>query len=175
MCSFPLSLASTKTLCFIWQVVPTSRVKFKVEAVGYTEESIEQLFYWQLSPTQSERVFVDSIRFARTKWEAAEDFAKLMPAFQIPEVNMTALYYAADETEANRLVSQSMTDMEILNLLEGCGSSDFAASLNLEISQFISAYRDWLENHSMTDFTVFLFTELSTMLQKYVALVENGA
>ncbi|CAI4148611.1 conserved hypothetical protein [Alteromonas macleodii] len=149
------------------------RVKFKVEAVGYTEEeSIEQLFYWQLSPTQSERVFVDSIRFARTKWEAAEDPAKLMPAFQIPEVNMTALYYAADETEANRLVSQSMTDMEILNLLEGCGSSDFAASLNLEISQFILAYRDWLEKSFNDGFHSALFTELSTMLQKYVALAE---
>jgi DNA phosphorothioation-dependent restriction protein DptH len=149
------------------------RVKFKVEAVGFNEEeAIEQLFYWQLSPTQSERVFVDSIRFARTKWEAADDPAKLMPAFQIPEVNMTALYYAADETEANRLVSQSMTDMEILNLLEGCGSSDFAASLNLEISKFILAYRDWLEKSFNDGFHSALFTELSTMLQKYVALAE---
>lgn len=149
------------------------RVKFKVEAVGFTEdESIEQFFYWQLLPTQSERVFVDSIRLARTKWGNTEDPAKLIPAFQIPEVNMTALYYAADETEANRLVSQSMTDMQLLNLLEGCNTSDFAASLNLEISQFILAYRDWLEKSFNDGFHSALLTELSTMLQKYVALAE---
>lgn len=149
------------------------RVKFRVEAVGFTEEeSIEQFFYWQLSPTQSERVFVDSIRFARAKWADAKDPSKLLPAFQVPEVNMTALYYAADETEANRLVSQSMTNMELLDLLEDFCPSDFASSLNLEVSQFIIAYRDWLEKSFSDGFHSALFTELNTMLKKYVVLAK---
>ncbi len=58
---------------------------------------------------------------------------------------MTALYFAADADEANRLVTQAMTDLKLINLLDGLSSDQMDENLWRLTTRLITAYRVWLD------------------------------
>jgi len=125
-------------------------VQFKVSIAGIgNDQPLEAVFRWVLGPTQPERVLFESAAIVRARWAQSPNPARLLPAFRIPSVHMTALYFAADENEANRLVIQAMTDLEVIDLLEGLSSAQMDASLwssttNLNTG-LIARYRAWLD------------------------------
>lgn len=126
-------------------------VQFKVSIAGIgNEQPWESVFRWVLGPTQPERVLFESAEIVRARWAQSPNPARLLPAFRIPSVHMTALYFAADENEANRLVIQAMTDLEVVDLLEGLPIAQMDASLwdsttNLNTG-LIASYRAWLDS-----------------------------
>ena len=74
-------------------------------------------YRWYLDATQPERVRHDCIAITRAKREALGAAGKgLLPAFRISKVHLTALFYAADAEEANRLVASAMPDLALLDL-----------------------------------------------------------
>jgi DNA phosphorothioation-dependent restriction protein DptH len=125
-------------------------VQFKVSITGIAnDQPLESVFRWVLGPTQPERVLFESAEIVRARWAQSPNPARLLPSFRIPSVHMTALYFAADENEANRLVIQAMSDLEVVDLLEGLYIAQIDASLwdsttNLNTG-LIASYRAWLD------------------------------
>ncbi|MCG5531012.1 ATP-binding protein [Halorhodospira halochloris] len=129
-------------------------LQFKVKAFiekrdgeGETEHEKKLTFQWSFEPTHPERIRSEAAKAVLTDWEQHPEPRRLLPAWQIPPDAMTAMYYAADEEEANRLVSNSLTELKTVNLLEGFNPGDNIDTelwqQSLELSQ---AYRDWLHS-----------------------------
>lgn len=120
-------------------------VQFKVAIAGSNGDLFtETVFKWVLGPTQPERVLFESARRVRACWAKSSNPERLLPAFRIASVAMTALYFAADEDEANRLVIQAMTDLELIDLLDGLPTNLLDQCLWSLVTSLIASYRDWL-------------------------------
>ena len=120
-------------------------VQFKVRIAGVGDNtSTESVFKWVLGPTQPERVLFESAGMVQACWAKSSNPERLLPAFRIPSVAMTALYFAADEDEANRLVIQAMTDLELVDLLDGSTINLLDQCLWSLVTSLIASYRDWL-------------------------------
>lgn len=151
-----------------------SKVLFRVTAVAkYEGDTMSSEFYWQLPSTQPERVMAECVRIVRQKWQRSSNSSRLLPAFSIQPENMSALYYAADEDEANRLVSQGMTEMKILNLLEDLPASQIEQELNNKVLTFIDSYRKWLDATFSFGFHATVNNQLNGLLQSYIQLIEE--
>ncbi len=125
-------------------------VQFKVSIAGIgNDQPLESVFRWVLGPTQPERVLFESAVLVRRRWAQSANPARVLPAFRIPSVHMTGVYFAADENEANRLVIQAMTDLKVIDLLDGLSGAHMDASLwdsttNLNTG-LIACYSAWLD------------------------------
>lgn len=149
------------------------KVLFRITAVAKDEdETIANEFYWQLPSTQPERVMAECVRLVRQKWHQSVNSSRLLPAFSIQPENMSALYYAADGDEANRLVSQAMTDMKILNLLDDLPANQIDQALNNKVITFVGSYRKWLDAVFSCGFHATVNNELNNLLQSYINLIE---
>lgn len=121
-------------------------VQFKVTVVNADKDvTTELIFKWLLGPTQPERVRFECARKVKEYWSRHPNPARLLPAFQIPEVAMTALYFASDEDEANRLVVQAMTDLELVNMLDELTPEQVDVNLWSMTTNLIMVYREWLD------------------------------
>ncbi|KKO48095.1 hypothetical protein VT06_13375 [Arsukibacterium sp. MJ3] len=136
------------------------------------DESFVSNFYWQIPSTQPERVMAECVRLVRQKWLESNDSLRLLPAFRIPAENMSAIFYASDEEEANRLLSQSITDFEIINLIEDLPTNQLELELNNKILTFTTAYKDWLDIVYKQGFYTTVNNQLNRLLQKYIELME---
>ncbi|MBK1644809.1 ATPase [Thiocapsa imhoffii] len=101
-------------------------------------------YHWSLGPTQPERVRRQCARTVLERWNALPNPERVLPAFQIPAVVMTALYYAADTDEANRLVSLALNELEVVDLLAGLTPDLFDRQLWDGVIALAAAYRAWL-------------------------------
>jgi len=143
-----LDLALDTLTIGVSRVRPNVQFKVSITGIG-NDQPWESVFRWVLGPTQPERVLFESAEIVRARWAQSPNPAQLLPAFRIPSVHMTALYFAADENEANRLVIQAMTDLKVVDLLEGLSITHMDASLwsattNLNTG-LIARYRAWLD------------------------------
>lgn len=149
------------------------KVLFRVTAQGISDdETVVQEFYWQLSETQPERVMAEGIRLVREQWQQMSNSSLLLPAFRVRPENMSALYYAADEDEANRLLSQAMTDMKIFNLIEDLPDCTLGQELSYKLLTFIEDYKKWLDAAFTKGFHSTINSELTRLLQTYTKLIE---
>lgn len=106
----------------------------------------DEPYRWLLESTQPERVrhvCIEKTRRARKSLGAKGH--RLLPAFCVGEVHLTALFYAADEEEANRLLASAMQDMELMDLLQGLTASDLNQPLREPLDSFIDCYWKWLD------------------------------
>ncbi|GLP97001.1 type IV secretion system DNA-binding domain-containing protein [Paraferrimonas sedimenticola] len=149
------------------------RVKFRVTVASHEPElTISQEYFWQVPPTQPERVFVEYARRVLNLWHSQKNTYRLLPAFKIPSVLMTALYYAADEEEANRLISQALTDIQVYNLLVDLPTNNISEELNASITRFISNYIEWLSKATSKGYYSAADREVGALLSSYVSLAE---
>jgi DNA phosphorothioation-dependent restriction protein DptH len=150
-------------------------VQFKVTIAGFgSEKLLESVFKWVLGPTQPERVLFESAVIVAARWAQSPNPAQLLPAFCIPSVHMTALYFAADESEANRLVIQSMTDLKLLDLLDGLTIRHMDPNLwgstsNLNTG-LIACYRAWLDASVTTGYYNARYERLPALLSAFDGL-----
>lgn len=149
------------------------KVLFRVTAETIDEDdTIVQEFYWQLPATQPERVMAEGIRLVHQQWKCIGNSPQVLPAFRVRPENMSALYYAADEDEANRLLSQALTDMKIFNLVEDLPLHTLDQELSSKAFSFIDEYKLWLDISLTHGFHATVNAELTRLLQKYVQLIE---
>jgi DNA phosphorothioation-dependent restriction protein DptH len=154
--------------------VGTSRAKpnvqFKLVLGNEDPDSIiETLYRWSLNSTVPERVMYESAKHILEQWKTL----KILPAFKIPEVSMAALYYAADDDEANRLVSQSICDMSVCDLTEGLELSDFDPSLIEGVKNLSNNYFQWLTSYVNDGFYNASIEKLIKVLSSYEDLAKK--
>ncbi|NEX21267.1 ATP-binding protein [Thiorhodococcus mannitoliphagus] len=144
--SIPLTLALDLDAIKLGKSRARPYVHFKVhiEAEG-GERTFSRPYQWAFGPTHPERVRFQSACTVRELWKSGEAASPLLPVFRLPAVNMTALYYAADEEEANRLVSQALSDLSLVDLLDGLPEDCLAYDLRQATKGLAARYREWLD------------------------------
>ena len=149
-------------------------VQFKVSIAGTDpNQSVESVFRWVLGTTQPERVFFESAKMVRAGWAQYPNPTRLLPAFRIPSVAMTALYFAADEDEANRLVIQAMTDLELVNLLIGLQMNQVDDYLWGLVTNLTTSYLGWLDAALTKGYYTTRQEYLPTLLAAFDCLAEK--
>jgi DNA phosphorothioation-dependent restriction protein DptH len=123
-------------------------VQFRVK-ISDTEGRlpIANAYRWYLEPTQPERVRLDCAERVRQRWDEQTHPERLLPAFRIDEVGLTAMYFAADGDEANRLLSQAVTDLELLDLAGDLGGDALDPALRRALRELGTAYQEWLKHY----------------------------
>ncbi len=105
-----------------------------------------RVFQWSFGPTHAERVRFFCARTVLDQWEPfVSNGVRMLPAFQMPAVVMTALYFASDDDEANRLVSQALSQMQIINLAADINASNVDPLLWDDLRDLSTVYRNWLQ------------------------------
>lgn len=131
-------------------------------------------YQWAFGPTHPERVRYEGARILlRELWKDVAGLSQPLPAFRMPTVNLTALYYAADEDEANRLVSQGLGELTLIDLLADLDPDVLDLTLAQAVRELAKIYRQWLDanvnhGHYQANATYFL-----PLLNAYVALAER--
>lgn len=128
-------------------------------------------FQWAFGPTHPERVRYEGARLLIK--EHGSTLIDTLPAFQVPAVNLTALYYAADEEEANRLASQALGELELINLLDGLAPDVLAPELAQAARELSQRYRQWLDAYVSQGYYDANDTYFLPLLNNYVALAEG--
>ena len=130
-------------------------------------------YQWSLGPTQPERVRRLCARTVLERWNEQPDPARVLPAFQIPAVVLTALYYAADADEANRLVSLALNELQVVDLLEGQTAERFDPRLWDGVITLAAAYRAWLTRADEQGYYAATALDLLPLLKAYRTLAER--
>lgn len=124
---------------------------------------VEMPFRWYFDATQPERVSHECIRTVQRLWHRQPDPARVLPAFRVDTVNLTALFFAADAEEANRLAAQALGDLVLLDLTAGLPDA-LHRDLRHGINDLIASYRAWLDACATGGYYKALFTELNPVL-----------
>lgn len=130
----------------------------------------KSLFRWAFGPTHPERVRYSAAETLRERW--AEQPADLLPAFQLPSVVMTALYFAADPDEAHRLISQALNAIVLTDQLSGL-LTQTDSKLIEQTRQLTQTYRAWLECYLDHGYYLALRDHYLPLLRNYRALAEQ--
>lgn len=105
-------------------------------------------FKWIFKDVHAERVRYYYAKYLLDKWpEPDKQGSSILPMLKLPHNAMTALYYAADEEEANRLLSNALTGLKVENLMEDLNGFRFPFDLSDALNVFISSYYEWLSNY----------------------------
>ena len=123
---------------------PHLQFEIRIETQDGTNE-LKQQFRWAFGPTQAERVRHACAKTVLERWQSLVEEGLILPAFQIPTVIMTAFYFAADHDEAQRLISQALTEMRLTNLLTGLPATATDQELRQSLIQLIATYHQWLK------------------------------
>lgn len=131
-------------------------------------------FRWDFGPTQPERVRYQCAKTVLDRWEAMSPSPGrwMLPAFRLPMERMTALYFAADEEEANRLIAQALTDLTLVNLLDGHGPVNVDASFQDLVGQLANLYRAWLKYYVEHGYYAANASYFHGLTKAYMALTE---
>ena len=133
----------------------------------------KRLFRWAFGPTQAERVRHACANTLRERWPQTASH-HILPAFQLPSVVMTALYFAADEDEAQRLISNGLHGLDIKNLWIGLDKVEqMDLELKYQTTQLISAWRGWLDACIDQGYYQALRSHYPPLLKHYLALAQQ--
>lgn len=134
---------------------------------------IKQRFNWAFGPTQPERVRFECAQYLCKCWQEHAKPDSLLPALHIATESMTALYFAADEDEANRLISQAMTSLRLSNLLDGLAPQQIDDALWTATHILITNYRSWLNSAVNEGFYTANAQHLPALINQFVTLAES--
>lgn len=151
--------------------IPT--VEFEVYIPSSFESyEVRNRFAWVIDGNVGERVRVLT---ARTVLKSIQSRLSL-PAFNIPRV-MTELFFAADEEEANRLLKEGLTDLKVVDVLDGLDSrnvDDRLWNLGKNLQEY---YRVFLRQYLDEGYYVAQDQSLHNLINAYEkianALLEN--
>ncbi|WP_020560063.1 ATP-binding protein [Thiofilum flexile] len=100
---------------------------------------------WALEATHAERVRYQCAKLILENWPAERSL--ILPALQLSSEELTALYFAADEEEAHRLINNALGMLKIIDLMEGMRRNEphyLDTELNEQAKALSQAYRAWL-------------------------------
>lgn len=125
-------------------------LRFKVSLLNHLGEAgVEYTcrYEWALESTHAERVRFQCAKEILAKWQSGTSSLFILPALQLRTEEMTALYFAADEEEANRLVNNALGMVKIIDLMAGLerqNPQNLDADLNEQVRALSQVYRTWL-------------------------------
>lgn len=124
-------------------------LRFKVSLLNHQGEAgVEYTcrYEWALESTHAERVRFQCAQAILANWQSGTS-PFILPALQLRTEEMTALYFAADEEEANRLVSNALGMVTVIDLMAGLEWQNpyrLDADLNEQVRALSQVYRTWL-------------------------------
>lgn len=132
------------------------------------------IFQWSFGPNHPERVRFLCARTVLEQWSPFGSNGQLMlPAFQIQGVVMTAFYFAADEDEANRLVSQALSEMKIINLAAGIELNNIDKFIIDDLKVLSSIFRNWLQCYIDQGYYHAMIKHFVTLQSTYESLAKR--
>ncbi len=166
-----------------WEAVSfgTSRasphLQFRVLLESFEDEADEECFSrpfrWAFGPNHPERVRLRAVQEVLQRWDRFERPLRLLPAFAVPSVVITALYYAADIEEANRLLQQGFAEMELVDLLQDCPPNSLSPTLEDRLERLTRRYRQFLDHYRAHGYYAALHENYVELLQSYLHCVET--
>ncbi len=142
-------------------------VKFWVSVADVDKALLELPYHWYVEATQPERVLHACAKRVLRAWNQLPHPERVLPAFRIDRVDLTALYFAADADEANRLVTAALGDLTLVDLRARLPNDQLAAELRESTKALIHAYRHWLDASLTHGYYQALFKELPALLQAF--------
>lgn len=112
------------------------------------ELSYTHNFEWRFEATHAERVRYQCAKAILEKWRLDTTSTTFLPGFTLDNTVMTALYYAADEEEANRLLNNALGNLKVENLMEGLQYNQptyLNPELATKVQSLAECYRLWLK------------------------------
>ncbi|WP_028487502.1 ATP-binding protein [Thiothrix lacustris] len=125
-------------------------LRFKVSLLNHEgEDGVEYAsrYEWALESTHAERVRFQCAQAILVNWKPDTLSPFILPALQLRTEEMTALYFAADEEEANRLVNNALGMVKVIDLMAGLERQNpqyLDAELNEQARALSQIYRAWL-------------------------------
>lgn len=125
-------------------------LRFKVSLLNHQGEAgVEYTcrYEWALESTHAERVRFQCAQAILANWQSDTLSPFILPALQLRTEEMTALYFAADEEEANRLVNNALGMVKVIDLMAGLerqNPRNLDADLNEQVRALSQVYRTWL-------------------------------
>lgn len=125
-------------------------LRFKVSLLNHEgEDGVEYAcrYEWALEATHAERVRFQCAKSIGENWQAERLSPFILPALQLGTEEMTALYFAADEEEAHRLINNALGMVKIIDLMAGLKRNDpqcLDTTLNEQAQALSLVYRTWL-------------------------------
>lgn len=145
-CTVPISFSMEDVKYGTSRARPHVRFKIHICATEDFENVKPYVFQWAFGSTHPERVRFECVKWALDKWQRdVEKNDAFLPAFHLPDVFMTAFYFAADDEEANRLISQALCDTKMVNLLDGIDIRLVDSSLWHDVARLCTTYFNWLQ------------------------------
>lgn len=144
--AIPITLTMEQVTYGTSRARPHVCFRVEIDANEEIKKFKPRIFQWSFGPTHPERVRFLCARTVLEQWSPfAGNGGRKLPAFQMPGVVITALYFAADEEEANRLVSQGLSEMQIINLAAGIEVNNVDKLIWDDLKELNSIYRNWLQ------------------------------
>lgn len=125
-------------------------LRFKVNLLNHEgEDGVEYAcdYEWALDATHAERVRFQCAKSILENWQAEHLSPFILPALQLRTEEMTALYFAADEEEAHRLINNALGMVKVIDLMAGLQRNNpqyLDATLNEQAQTLSLVYRTWL-------------------------------
>ena len=125
-------------------------LRFKVSLLNHQGDAgVEYTcrYEWALESTHAERVRFQCAQAILANWQSDTVSPFILPALQLRTEEMTALYFAADEEEANRLVNNALGMVKVIDLMAGLerqNPRNLDADLNEQVRALSQVYRTWL-------------------------------
>lgn len=125
-------------------------LRFKVSLFNHEgEDGIEYTsrYEWALESTHAERVRFQCAQAILANWQPDTLSPSILPALQLRTEEITALYFAADEEEANRLINNALGMVKVIDLMAGLERQNpqhLDAELNEYARTLSQVYRAWL-------------------------------
>ena len=125
-------------------------LRFKVSLLNHEgKDGVEYAsrYEWALESTHAERVRFQCVQAILANWQSEQLSPFILPALQLRTEEMTALYFAADEEEANRLVNNALGMVKVIDLMAGLERQNpqhLDAELNEQARTLSQVYRAWL-------------------------------
>lgn len=129
-------------------------LRFKVSLLGFQGE--EETGYppshyeWAFEATHAERLRFQCAKAVLAAWQPEQWSSSILPAFTLGAEELTALYFAADEEEANRLLNNAIGMVQVIDLTAGLDRQhpkSLDAELNEQVRILVQTYRDWLNTY----------------------------
>ncbi|MBK1693600.1 hypothetical protein CKO09_02440 [Chromatium weissei] len=131
----------------------------------------DEPYRWYLDATQPERVRHECAKRVQRIWnQFGAQADQILPAFRVEQVDLTAMFFAADADEANRLVAQAMQNLKLDDLRADLLDQNLDHVLRDKMTQLIQHYRQWLDANFEHGYYNALSTHAPAIITAYDAL-----
>ena len=151
-------------------------LRFKVSLLNHEgEDGVEYTsrYEWALESTHAERVRFQCAQAILANWQPDTSSLFILPALQLRTEDMTALYFAADEEEANRLVNNALGMVKVIDLMAGLERKNLQ-HLDIELNEYArtlsQVYRAWLMAYVETGYFSATNEHYPKLQEAYAAL-----